>query len=104
MTSGQPSRISESVPSKSNNTWLMSGRGEKPGRNSTSPLNADLETIEQSDSSAGHTSQPCVAELRAICLEPTTVRRLVFDQRRFAFRVLLRSTSVTIFRPQTNLA
>ena len=29
MTSGQPCRISDSVPSKSNSTWLISGRGRK---------------------------------------------------------------------------
>jgi hypothetical protein len=32
MTVGQPSRINDKVPSKSNSTWLMCGRGENPGR------------------------------------------------------------------------
>src|SRR5436190_15715159 len=39
MTCGQPSRMRESVPSKSKRTWLISGRVAKFGANSTSPPN-----------------------------------------------------------------
>ncbi len=43
ITPGHPSRMSESVPSKSKSTCVMPGRGAKPALNSTSPANgADL--------------------------------------------------------------
>ena len=42
ITSGQPWRISDSVPSKSNRTWLMPGRGANDGRRMTSPVNSEL--------------------------------------------------------------
>ena len=44
ITSGQPWRISDSVPSKSNRTWLMPGRGAKLGRRMTSPVKSGLIT------------------------------------------------------------
>lgn len=45
MTSGQPWRIKESVPSKSNSTWLIWLRGLKLGLNSINPRNAFVENI-----------------------------------------------------------
>ena len=41
ITSGQPWRISESVPSKSNRTWLMVGRGWNEGLRITSAVNRE---------------------------------------------------------------
>ena len=40
ITSGQPWRISDNVPSKSNSTCVMPGRGVKLAANSTSPAKA----------------------------------------------------------------
>ena len=37
MTSGHPWRISDSVPSKSKSTWLISGRGSSGAGSSTLP-------------------------------------------------------------------
>ena len=45
MTSGQPWRINERVPSKSKSTWLTLGRGANPGANSTDPVNETFEDI-----------------------------------------------------------
>ena len=45
ITSGQPWRISDSVPSKSNSTWLISGRGRKCGLNSTRPEKLTFLTV-----------------------------------------------------------
>jgi len=42
---GHPCRNQEIVPSKSNTTWLIWGRGEKVGLNSTNPLNGAAEDI-----------------------------------------------------------
>src|SRR2546422_455391 len=39
ITSCQPWRINDSVPSKSKSTWLICGRGANPGANSTRPVN-----------------------------------------------------------------
>src|ERR1041385_485681 len=43
MTSGQPWRIKERVPSKSKSTWLICGRGAKEELKSTLPLNAGVD-------------------------------------------------------------
>src|ERR1043165_9300605 len=45
ITSTQPSRMSDKVPSKSNNTWLIPGRGAKPGLNSTRPRKGPVESV-----------------------------------------------------------
>src|ERR1043165_5288413 len=45
ITSTQPSRMSDKVPSKSNNTWLIPGRGAKPGLNSTRFRKVPVENI-----------------------------------------------------------
>src|SRR5439155_18319421 len=45
ITSGQPSRINERVPSKSSRTWLMWGLGTKAGLNSTKPANGATDCI-----------------------------------------------------------
>src|SRR5437588_12452098 len=46
--SGQPSRSSESVPSKSKSTWLTCGRAAKPGANSIRPWKAVVDNIQTS--------------------------------------------------------
>src|SRR4051794_30621591 len=46
ITCGQPSRMSERVPSKSNKTWLISGRGAKCEANSTSPPKKAVARVE----------------------------------------------------------
>src|SRR5262245_10853710 len=61
ITSTQPSRIRESVPSKSNKTWLMPGRGAKPAQNSTTPRNEPVENICRSVESVSLKSQSCGA-------------------------------------------
>src|SRR5437899_2005328 len=49
ITSGQPSRISERVPSKSKSTCLICGRGAKVGANSTRPRNPATRCISKAN-------------------------------------------------------
>jgi hypothetical protein len=51
ITSGQPCRINDSVPSKSNNTWLKPGREPKPGPHSTNPSHPSIRSMPRSLSS-----------------------------------------------------
>src|ERR1035438_9595912 len=71
MTSGQPSRISDRVPSKSSKTCLTEGRGAKEGLNATLPAKElDIEKgllhvlEEKRDSGAGSQAEAAVTRGR----------------------------------------
>src|SRR5207245_8792024 len=67
MISGHPCRSQERVPSKSNTTWLICGRGEKLALNSIGPVNELTENICSSVKSVS-TKTSIMAKLRLLAL------------------------------------